>query len=251
VACAKDKPLPICFVRIEGERVVPITIPREIVATLPRGSGNAEVEEEHPFRLKANTLVRYLKAAAAECHCNVKRIAIDAPAAPPRNGRRNSERELERAKIPCIPTPDVATWHMILRKCRRHLKCGKPLNRLPHANRIWMLYGFRIFAALRASGIEAIEVYPQAIVRTLIRGACPHKSTPQGYERQLRVIARRTGWRPRELERALAAASAGSRHDRLDAFMAAWVASLEPRDRVAFGNERDPRDAIWVPKKTA
>jgi hypothetical protein len=86
MACAKDKPLPICFARIEGQRVVPITVPREIVATLPRGSGNAEVEEEHPFRIQANTLVRSLKTAAAECHCNIKRIAIDAPAAPPRDG---------------------------------------------------------------------------------------------------------------------------------------------------------------------
>jgi hypothetical protein len=51
------------------------------------------------------------------------------------------------------------------------------------------------------------------------------------------------------LERALSSGVAGSRHDKLDAFMAAWVASLKPSERVAFGNKRDLGDAIWVPKK--
>jgi hypothetical protein len=40
----------------------------------------------------------------------------------------------------------------------------------------------------------------------------------------------------------------GTNHDRLDAFMAAWVASLPKRRRRAIGNEDDPDDAIWVPR---
>ena len=40
---------------------------------------------------------------------------------------------------------------------------------MPHANKIWMLYGFAIFKAVRANRHEVIEVYPYAIVRALLR----------------------------------------------------------------------------------
>jgi hypothetical protein len=38
-----------------------------------------------------------------------------------------------------------------------------------------------------------------------------------------------------------------SQNDRLDAFMAAWVASLPSERRRAFGDATRPDDAIWVP----
>jgi hypothetical protein len=54
---------------------------------------------------------------------------------------------------------------------------------------------------------------------------------------------------PADLEIELKRVVAGSRHDRLDAFMAASVASL-PREAVrAYGNENDPNDSIWVPRR--
>jgi Protein of unknown function (DUF429) len=101
---------------------------------------------------------------------------------------------------------------------------------------------------LRARGIcEIIEVYPYAIVRALL-SECSHKSTPEGYQRQLEALARTTGWKGHDLECALRRAVTGTRHDRLDAYMAAWVASLDTQDRRAYGNEWDPNDAIWVPR---
>jgi predicted nuclease with RNAse H fold len=55
-----------------------------------------------------------------------------------------------------------------------------------------MLYGFEIFKALRANGArEVIEVYPYAIVRSLLP-ECPHKTTPDGYGRQLESVAAAT-----------------------------------------------------------
>jgi hypothetical protein len=68
-----------------------------------------------------------------------------------------------------------------------------------------------------------------------------------GYRDQLIAVSARTGWEPRKLEVRLKATVPGSQHDQLDAFMAAWVASLAPRKRRAFGNARRPDDAIWVP----
>ena len=39
----------------------------------------------------------------------------------------------------------------------------------------------------------------------------------------------------------------GSAHDKLDAFMAAWVASLPEDDVVPCGDP--PNDVIWIPKR--
>jgi hypothetical protein len=110
-----------------------------------------------------------------------------------------------------------------------------------------MLFGFELFGCLRSQlKAEVIEVYPFAIVRELLP-TCGHKSTEKGYQTQLAAVAARTGWRPQELEKKLRATVPGSRHDRLDAFMAAWVASLPRERRRAFGNPQQPDDAIWVP----
>jgi len=110
-----------------------------------------------------------------------------------------------------------------------------------------MLFGFKLFAFLKSGlSAEVIEVYPFAIVHALLP-TCEHKSTERGYRDQLNVVAARTGWEPQSLEARLKVTVPGSRHDRLDAFMAAWVASLPPEGRGVFGDAQRPDDAIWVP----
>lgn len=52
----------------------------------------------------------------------------------------------------------------------------------------------------------------------------------------------RAPWEP-ELE----ATVPGKRDDKVDAFMAAWVASLSGRQRRAFGDTADFNDSIWGP----
>lgn len=110
-----------------------------------------------------------------------------------------------------------------------------------------MLFGFELFSCLRRNlRAEVIEVYPFAIVRALLP-ACEHKSTEKGYRDRLRAVADRTGWKAENLKARLKLTVPGSRHDRLDAFMAAWVASLPPENCRAFGNAQRFDDAIWVP----
>jgi hypothetical protein len=105
--------------------------------------------------------------------------------------------------------------------CVDHLDSGGSASTLPHANKIWMLFGFELFASLKDGlAAEVIEVYPFAIVRALLP-ACQHKTTEQGYRDQLNAVAARTGWAPLKLEARLKATVSGSRHHRLDAFMAA------------------------------
>jgi hypothetical protein len=110
-----------------------------------------------------------------------------------------------------------------------------------------MLFGFQLFARLRRGlKAEVIEVYPFAIIRALLQ-SCEHKSTERGYRAQLAAVAASTGWDPEILEERLRVAVAGRRHDRLDAFMAAWVASLSPERRHVLGDAQRSDDAIWVP----
>jgi hypothetical protein len=54
---------------------------------------------------------------------------------------------------------------------------GGSVAKLPYANKIWMLFGFELFASLKSDlKSDVIEVYPFAIVRALLP-ACEHKST--------------------------------------------------------------------------
>jgi predicted nuclease with RNAse H fold len=246
VACAAGKRLPICVVSA-GHPLMPLKIPKPFAGLIPRGVGNKEIAAFTPFRAAAREVVSAINRIAAEMRWRVERIAVDAPAAPPRTGSRESESELGRLGLSSFRTPAASAWEGIRERCANHLRLGGSATTLPHANKIWMLFGFELFASLK-SGLQAevIEVYPFAIVWALLP-TCEHKSTEQGYRRQLAAVAARTGWEPEHLEARLKKTVPGSRHDRLDSFMAAWVASLPPEQRRTFGDAQRPDDAIWVP----
>lgn len=246
VACAVGKRLPICVVEA-GQPLMPLGIPSRLAAAIPRGLGNKEILSAEPFSDAASKVLGAIKSIAHEKDWRVERVAVDAPAAPPKMGSRSSETELGRLGLSSFKTPAKSDWAGIQEKCAGHLRSGGSTASLPHANKIWMLFGFELFSTLRSGlGAEVIEVYPFAIVRTLLP-SCKHKSTEQGYRDQLTAVADRTGWKPHDLEARLRATVRGSRHDRLDAYMAAWVASLTPERRRAFGDSRQPDDSIWVP----
>ena len=246
VACAIGKRLPICVVSA-SHPLTPLPIPNDLAALIPRGVGNKEIDAVAPFQETAHGVVSAIKRIVTEKGWQVGRIAVDAPAAPPITGSRRSEDELGKRGLSSFRTPATCTWKSIRKKCTDHLGRGGSLATLPYANKIWMLFGFELFAALKSClGVEVIEVYPFAIVRALLP-RCEHKSTEEGYGGQLAAVAARTKWEPRELEAKLKATVPGSRHDRLDAFMAAWAASLPPSGRRAFGDAHRPDDAIWIP----
>jgi predicted nuclease with RNAse H fold len=214
---------------------------------MPLGPGNIEVRRSEPFAELAASTVAAIKSVCVDMSWNVSRIAIDAPAAPARTAGRNCERQLTAAGLSVFKTPRDEEWKNLICKCRAHLDSGGPLSHLPNANRIWMLYGFELFSALRKAGFEVIEVYPFAIIHALLP-IHPHKSLAQGYELQLDALAAQTGWTPSELQLQLRGTVPGKKpHDRLDAFMAAWVANLPNTSLRAYGDPHDLTDAIWVP----
>jgi len=152
---------------------------------------------------------------------------------------------MDRAGISCFTTPSGSGLEEIKAKVRWHLAAGGTANRLPHANQLWMIVGFALFRELERIA-PCIEVFPQATARVLGSGTV-HKSKTGGIEAQLEEAARYTGWPSTQSDMAdFEDLGFGDRHDRLDAYLSAWVAALEETERRAFGTP--PHDVIWTPR---
>jgi hypothetical protein len=245
VAFAKKKRLPVVVCRWRDHSLEPLYL-RTARAKPPVGEGNARAIEETVVERFAEKTVDYLQAIESEFGVLIQRVAIDAPSDPRAAGmsRRQAELELDRRRINCITTPDVDGFDAIRERARAHLAAGGPESHLPGANQLWMLVGFSLFRSLRRHW-ECLEVFPQAIAAVL--GArMVHKSQLDGLVAQLTAAAQHCGWPSPAAVARLGPIGYGSSHDRLDAFLAAWVASLNETERVALGVP--PNDVIWVPR---
>lgn len=246
VAFAKGKRLPVSFCTWEADRLVPVAL-RGVPFEPPRGSGNVATLNPKTSRVFAADTARYLSGVATHLGLRVRRIAIDAPSAPRSEGRRRRAAEvaMDRAGISCFTTPTGSEFEAIRAKVRRHLEHGGPENRLPHANQLWMQVGFQIFERL-AGVAECLEVFPQATARVLGSGDV-HKFKKGGVDAQLAEASRYTGWPtddPSDIP--FERIAFGPSHDRLDAYLSAWVAALDEVDRLPFGSP--PDDVIWTPR---
>ncbi|OQW72510.1 MAG: hypothetical protein BVN35_13915 [Proteobacteria bacterium ST_bin11] len=246
LAFAKNKHLPIVVCSWENGRLVPQPLRRFAFAP-PRGKGNAATLKQESICCFAREARIYIESVCNQLALHPLRIGIDAPSEP-RNSkirRRLAETELDRVGISCFATPSTSEFDVILDKVRKHLAAGGEESRIPHANQLWMLVGFAMFEELSHLA-PCLEVFPQATARVL--GASQlHKSRPGAVEAQLSAVARYTGWPVHEEDvYSLREIAWGDRHDQLDAYLSAWVASLEESERMAYGVP--PNDAIWVPK---
>jgi len=251
VAFAKRKRLPLVACVRRGDVLEPLPL-RSAEVLPPAGQGNARLLDDKAAVSFAKATIEYIGAVEAEFGVRVTRIAIDAPSDARRQdqARRLSERELDKRQISCFTTPTSAEFGEKVRLGIAHLAGGGSEARLPAANQLWMLVGFALFAELRRHW-ECLEVYPQAIAAQL-RASAVHKSQHAGLVSQLQAVARVTGW-PKPPKPgaeisigALKEIAFGSAHDRLDAYLCAWVASLDEGSRVPLGVP--PHDAIWVPR---
>ena len=154
---------------------------------------------------------------------------------------------MDQRRISCFATPSDSEFTLIRERARAHLASGGAENRMPHANQLWMLVGFELFSQL-GEQFECREVFPQAIVSVL--GASEeHKTGTKGYEAQLQAAAKATGTEPARLAEKLRQSGYGSRHDRLDAYLCAWIASSPESGLEACGEP--PDDVIWIPGAAA
>ena len=246
MAFAKRKRLPVAICTWVDGRLVP-----EPLGTLsvepPRGSGNAKVLDQRIVDEFADETANYLTQVCSLLGIRLERIAIDAPSSPRRKGteRRAADAAMDRAGISCFTTPSASEFDQIFEKVEKHLSAGGPENRIPHANQLWMVVGFSVFSRLTELA-PCVEVFPQATARVLGSGQV-HKFKSGGVEAQLAEAATHTGWpTPSHDDTAFEDIAFGPAHDRLDAYLSAWVAALPEERRIPFGNP--PNDVIWAPK---
>lgn len=246
VSCAVKKRIPIVFaVKREG-RLVPLPA-RHLPMKAPYGHGNRYVIEHQRNRDYALTVRDYVLEVCDHLGVQPARIGVDSPLRPRAEALdyRIAERALNQAGISCYKTPSASEFAAITEKARSHLANGGALQRIPHAMQLWMLAGIEIAREL-ATIAPVREVFPQANIRLLMPNA-PHKSGKGVPLLQLQALAKQTGWPRTQAERsALKQISAGGTHDQVDAYSAAWVASLNESDVDVFGDIQQ-QDAIWVP----
>lgn len=245
VAFAKKKRLPVVVCTFQDGRLEPFPL-RRAAAKPPRGHGNACILDKEIILAFAEETASYLRCLESEFGIQIQRIAIDAPSQPKTTGlrRRVCEVGLDQRQISCITTPSEDGFEAICKMATEHLRSGGSQPTIPGANQLWMLVGFELFRRLGVDW-ECIEIFPQAIA-ALLDVHHIHKSQQNGVIKQLTAVARRTQWPVKADVTSLVDIGYGSLHDRLDAYMAAWMAALDNGDRMAIGQA--PHDVIWVPR---
>ncbi|MBQ1783277.1 MAG: DUF429 domain-containing protein [Gammaproteobacteria bacterium] len=249
VACAVGKHLPISIVIRELNQISPLPL-RQLPFAPPKGCGNVGVIEDKHTQVFAQEAREYVVRACQHVGLIPARIGIDAPLRPRIASitRRHAEAALDRKGISAFTTPSRADFEQIQIKVRAHLAQGGRPDRLPHGHQLWMLAGFAIADCLSVVA-PCIEVYPQATIRVLGGGA-RHKTRSGAVAEQLSLVAHQTGFPRTEDDWQLFYQIAhGPAHDRLDAYISAWVASLDEHERIGFGTV--PDDVIWVPRITS
>jgi predicted nuclease with RNAse H fold len=238
VAFAKKKTLPVAVCIRHGAYLRPLALRSQSGLRPPRGSGNRAALDSSCVREFAEDVATYLHRVEREFDVSIARIAIDAPREPAPEGRRRAcELAMDSAGWSCFATPSRSEWEAIRHRVDDHLARGRTESTLPHANQLWMLVGFSLFERLERD-VECLEVFPSAIVRGF-ESAIPHKTTADGYLRQVAILRRGV----LADDDSLATSSFGNRHDRLDALLSAWVAGVDDGHRVPFGDGL--RDTIW------
>lgn len=246
VAFAQKKRLPIVIARWQDGRLVPFPL-RTLLFQPPRGAGNAATLDEAAVRRFAGEAVDYVEAVCRFLNATPVRIALDAPSMPTPHGesRRKAERALDAEGISCFTTPSAEAFKGIKAKVRAHLDAGGTVNRLPHANQLWMLVGFELHRAF-SQVAPCLEVFPQATVK-LMGASGIYKMKQGGVSAQLSAVSRFTGWPTANADfESLQNIAFGPSHDGLDAYLSAWVAALDEHQRLALGSP--PNDVIWVPR---
>lgn len=246
VACAKGKHLPLVICRQEKGQLLPIPLANHQIKP-PQGLGNVLTLHDEVNMAFSNDVANYIETVCDEFHLNPVRIGIDSPLQPRDNllKRRVAEQALDKAGIRCYTTPSSDDFETIKAKGIAHLEANKPIQNLPHAHQIFMLLGFALNERL-SKVTECIEVYPHATVKQL-GVANIHKSKGNQAELQLSAMSHYTGWPKTENDWSqVEKLCHGPMHDKVDAYSAAWVASLSEQDRICFG-DAVKSDAIWIP----
>ena len=138
----------------------------------PEMPGNVGIVDAAVRAELAGEVVEYLRAVEEGWGVRIQRVGIDAPreARPAGMDLRACEAALKERGISFIQTPDQCVFDRIPADVAAYLRDPSTREGLPHANQIWMLFGFELFRVLSEAGWECLEVYPQATVRVIGAG---------------------------------------------------------------------------------
>jgi predicted nuclease with RNAse H fold len=246
VAMAKKKRLPICVCVVVNKKLHPLPLRRGFDKP-PSGMGNKAALDAQTRASFALAVSNWLKKLETDQNLKISRVAIDAPSSycDDKKDRRDCEKALDSEGISCFATPTKKQFDQKIKVARSHLSNGGNEAAIPNANQIWMLVGFALFEQLTIDGFSCIETYPQAVAYEL-QCSGSHKSTKRGYASQLEGAVKATAFlSPNDLQTSLAKMGFGSKDDKLDAFLSAWVASLKEEERKTYGKKTN--DSIVVP----
>ena len=246
VSCAKKKRCPIAICVKQNGRLIPVLLAQSKNKP-PLGFGNAATLVKENNVAYAAAIKSYIIDVCKEHNLTPVRIAIDAPLIPKHKAlkRRLAERELDSRKISCYATPSQNEFEGIVNRGKAHLESGGEVSRLPHSMQIFMLAGFELYQALKDVA-ECIEVFPHATAK-LLGTAGKHKTKGNQAYVQLHAVSKYTGWPTSEEEwNTIKDICTGDLHDNVDAYGAAWVASLDEEHQIALG-DRSLNDAIFLP----
>lgn len=246
VSCAKTKRCPISICVKENGRLIPLLLAQKENQP-PFGFGNAATLVEENNIAYATAIKNYIVDVCKKHALTPESIAIDAPLVPKQNGlkRRIAERVLDGRKISCYATPSQREFESIIERGKAHLKAGGEVSRLPHSMQIFMLAGFAIYHALK-NVAECIEVFPHATAK-IMGTTSKHKTKENQAYVQLHAMSKYTGWPSSEDEwGTVKDICSGDLHDKVDAYGAAWIASLDVEQRLVLG-ESSLNDAIILP----
>lgn len=243
VACAKSKTLPFAGLVLRSGIRTLANLREQAFPSPPKGYGNRviaqDILEAKRFAVEVYVWLREIEKQSSN---KIIKIAIDAPRRPrlPHLSVRDSEQALQEANIQFIKTPTEHEFSAKRKEAAAHLQAGNPVASLPGANLWWMCVGFALFETL-TDHWDCVETYPQAILHH-IKYVGAHKS--KDHAKQLAHIISISGIHELSTE-SLRGRSCGAPHDRVDALMSAWVASLPPSQIHPFGTV--PEDQICVP----
>jgi len=149
LAIAKGKYLPIVISTVVDGRISPLLL-QSLPFKPPKGYGNPMVIDDHLIKTYAKACKTYIEQVSRVLNLNIKRIAIDAPSSPTREGfsRRVCEQVLDTLNISCFSTPTESKFKLIKQKVAEHLSSGAPSNKIPSPMQLWMIVGFEFFRVL-------------------------------------------------------------------------------------------------------
>lgn len=205
----------------------------------PLGIGNAGCLDTNVVSGYVRGIVDYIKQVQDILQLQIGKIAIDSPSMYRSSNVaiRSSEKELMSDGYTLYKTPTKAELSAAVKKLQAEVSKFGSIQSPYYSNLLWIIPGIQLFKELGKT-YTCIETFPNAIVKQLDKNI-GHKSNTEELYKQIGLFCKYLNIDKEELQRDLQTACVGSLHDRFDAYLCAWAASLPTEKIKIYGAEND------------